>query len=758
MINVTRFKNTYRQAIFLSVLSILVLSVLAGADIGKNHENQGSGTSEDPFIVPKTDSLIKIDGELDEEAWEKALLLEISTEVWPLINEPAPVKTELLLTYGKNNFYAAFRAHDPEPNKVRARLRDHDSLGSDDWVGLILDTFNDERRNMQFLATALGVQTDGIGSPSGEDYSWDGIWMSAGKITEYGFAVEIAIPFSTLRFQKKGGPQVWGLDAVRRYSRGQLHHIGLFPRDPNNNCYMCQAVKIMGFEGATPGRNIEINPTLTGVRTDSRTDFPAGDLEKANQEADFGITGRLGITPSISLSGTINPDFSQVEADALQLDINEPFALYYEERRPFFTEGRHHFDTRFNAVYTRTLREPVWGLKLTGEEGGNSFGAYVVRDELTNLIFPGSQSSDVTSLDLRSTAFVARYNRDIWKNSSVGILFTDREGDDYLNRVYGVDANFRITSKDRITLQWLGSSTRYPDQVASDFSQPEGIFNSSALDVRYERSTKHHYFLGGYQGIGKDFRADLGFMPRVDIQNPYFLTTYQWYGKEKSWWRDLEVGVLLDYYEDQKGKFLHREFRYLFRYSGILQSFVGFDGFADQTFYNGKKFNVEHYTVWASSQPTADLSFGFYSFLGDRIDYANTRLGKRTQINPYVNYSFGRHLRMSFDHIFERMNVEGEHLYTANITQVTFIFQLSTRLFFRSVLHYLDYKYNPDNYTFEIDPEYKSFFTQLLFSYKINPRTVLFIGYTDNYYGDQGIRLTQADRTFFIKIGYAWVL
>jgi len=262
----------------------------------------------------------------------------------------------------------------------------------------------------------------------------------------------------------------------------------------------------------------------------------------------------------------------------------------------------------------------------------------------------------------------------------------------------------------------------------------------------------------GYQGIGKDFRADLGFMPRVNVQNPYFFTTYRWVGEEKNWWREFQVGVLLDYFEDQDGKFLHREFRYLFRYQGILQSFVGFDGYIDQTFYNGKKFKVAHYTVWASSQPNADLSFGIYTFLGDRVDYANTRLGKRIQVNPYLNYSFGRHVRMSFDHIFERMNVEGDRLYTANISQGTVIYQVSTRLFLRSILQYVNYGYNPENYTFNIDPKYKKFFTQLLFSYKINPRTVLFIGYTDNYYGHQGIGLTQSDRTFFIKIGYAWVV
>jgi len=744
---------------FFALLASLIFTLIsAGAGMGSKLLNEGAGTPENPYIVPRALSKIKVDAILNEETWKNALVLEIAYEVWPLENEPAPVRTELLLTFDDNNLYAAFRAYDPDSSSIRARLRDHDSLGSDDWVGIIIDTFNDERRNMQFLITALGVQTDGIGSPSGEDYSWDGIWNSAGRITEWGYAVEVAIPFSTLQFQRTSGPQIWGLDAVRRYSRDQLHHIGLFPRDRNNNCYLCQAIKIKGFEGATPGRNIEINPTVIGVRTDERNELPDGEFEKANQEAEFGITGRYGITPNINLSGTVNPDFSQVEADVLQLDINQPFALYYQERRPFFTEGRHYFKTRLNAVYTRTIRDPIWGMKMTGKEGGNSIGAYVVRDDLTNLIFPGSQYSSSTSLSMESTAVVVRYNRDIWNNSTVGVLFTDRKGDDYFNRVLGFDGNFRFTSKDRIRVQVLGSNTKYPAQVVADFSQPSGAFLSRAIDVRYDRRTRNNNIIVGYSDIGRDFRADLGFMPKVNFRNTYVLVDYTWYGKKESWWRHFMTGFLYDYYEDQDGRLLNNEFRYMFRYSGTLQSFVGFDGFISRTAYNNKKFNLQHYTIWASSQPTANLSIGIYSFLGDRIDYDNTRLGKRLQLNPYIGYAFGRHLRVNLDYTFERMTVLKERLYTANISQLTAIYQFSTRVFFRSILQYVGYNYNTDNYTYSIDPEFKSFFTQLLFSYKINPRTVLFIGYSDNYFGNQSFGLSQTDRTFFVKIGYAWVM
>jgi hypothetical protein len=156
--------------------------------------------------------------------------------------------------------------------------------------------------------------------------------------------------------------------------------------------------------------------------------------------------------------------------------------------------------------------------------------------------------------------------------------------------------------------------------------------------------------------------------------------------------------------------------------------------------------------------PASNLQLYISTVFGDQIDYANTRSGKRMRISPFLNYDFGKHLRFSLNHTYERMTVLNARLYTANISQGTAVYQFNVRTFFRAVLQYVDYDYNSSNYTFEIDPEYKQFFTQLLFSYKINARTVLFLGYSDNYFGSLDYRLTQSDRTFFVKLGYAWVI
>ena len=265
-------------------------------------------------------------------------------------------------------------ANDYEDELPRAGGRDSDLGAVRDWMATDrYGAFNvDPTTNsggtatisscFDLLVNPLGVQEDFIETSTGGG-NWDAIWESAGRVTDWGYAVELSVPFKQLRFQRSDGPQIWSFDAVRSYPREHRHHIGAFPRDRGNNCYLCQAVKIAGFEGATPGRNIEIAPTLTGVRTEIREDFPSGGFEVETEDTEFGLTAKWGVTPNLTFSGAYNPDFSQIEADALQLDINQPFALYFSERRPFFLEGIDFFSSLKTAFHSRTVRDPLWGIK-----------------------------------------------------------------------------------------------------------------------------------------------------------------------------------------------------------------------------------------------------------------------------------------------------------------------------------------------------------------------------------------------------------
>lgn len=729
-----------------------------GKGIGTGNGNgNGDGTQESPYVVPRTAQDMDMNAILDEAAWGEALVLELNYEVEPGENCTPPVRTEVLLTYDESHLYAGFRCFDPDPSAVCANLSDRDHIGSgDDWVGIILDTFNDQRRSFDLLVNALGVQEDFIESESG-GASWDGIWESAGRVTDWGYAVEMAVPFNQLRFQRADIPQIWGFDAVRSYPRSQRHHIGAFPRDRSNNCYLCQAIKIQGFEGVSPGKNIEVSPTVTATRTDVRPHFPAGDLELEHEDAEAGVTARWGITPNLTFLGTVNPDFSQVEADAMQLDVNEPFALSYSERRPFFTEGADFFSTLKWATYTRSIRDPIWGGKVSGKENRNTVGAYVVRDELTNLVFPGSQGSSGASLDMESTASVVRYKRDVASSSALGVLVTDREGDDYSNRLLGADCDLRLTRTDQIQLQIMTSSTDYPDSLASQFGQPDGKFTDEFIAFEYDHNSRNVYWWLDYDQVGSEFRADLGFIPRVGFRNVEGGIFFRRYPEQPTWWWLFQAGTEVNYYEDQDGNLLDRGGTIWLSYAGAHRSDAYTAAYRYTEAYGAVEFDLTFYHASGSLRPNADLYLSLAVDFGDRIDYANGRKGERLRFSPYAEYDVNKHLHMEFDHVYERLDVKGGRLYTANITQLSLVYQFNIEMLFRAILQYEDYDYHPERYAFEVPPEVKHFFSQLLFSYKVNPRTVLYLGYSGDHFGDHEVELTQANRTFFAKLGYAWV-
>ncbi|MGE5340607.1 MAG: DUF5916 domain-containing protein [Candidatus Omnitrophota bacterium] len=718
-----------------------------------------SGASENKYYqVPQVTSTIKTDGILNEEVWREALVLELNYEVDPGENIKPPVKTEVLLATGKTCLYIAFRAYDPDPSKIRARFSDRDDPTNQDWVAVILDTFNDERRSYDFLCNPLGVQTDFIETPEGSSTDWDTIWDSGGQINEQGYVVEMAIPFSSLRFQLKNGEQVWGFDAVRSYPREVAHQIGLFPRDRNNNCYLCQSIKLKGFEGVKPGKNLEFDPTLTANLNAERENGFSGPFI-SDKHIEAGLTGRWGFTPNLVLSGTVNPDFSQVEADALQLDINEPFALSYPEKRPFFTEGADFFATRLTAVYTRTFRSPSWGLKLTGKERGNTIGAYTVRDTLTNLIFPGPQGSKVTSLTMDSTAYALRYRRDLGNQYTLGGLVTHREGADYFNTVFGVDANLRFTAKDRVIMQLLGSNTRYPDPIAAEFCQNQGKFSDKALDVFYYHDTRNIDWYLEYLDMGKDFRSDLGFIPQVGYRSLYTGVNYLWYAKKPGqWWTRFGLQGRYKQLNDYDDRLLNRIASIRLTYMGPLQMNSFLDFSYKREAYRGKLFNQKALTLYHLMYPARNLMMELNFVLGDRIDYTEARLGKRVRLTSTFLYDMGAHIRLSLFYNFEWMQIRSQHLYTANQGEFRLAYQFDRRTFLRAILQYMDYRYNTDMYASPVNPETRNLFTQILFSYKINPQTVLFLGYSDNYYGFENIGFPRINWAVFFKIGYALAL
>ena len=734
------------------------------------------GPARPDFAVKRASSPIRVDGVLDETAWSDASVISVGHEWFPGDNVEPPVRTDCLVAYDSDSLYIAFRAQDPSPGEIRAHLADRDTPFTDDTVGFMIDPFDDRRRAFQFRVNPLGIQMESSVSDldGSEDWAWDTIWESAGRIGETGYAVEVRIPFSSLRFPRDAaGSRSWGFLAMRDYPRSTRHRMRSMLTDRDKSCLICQFDLISGMTEITPGRNLELDPTLTGVRTDIRPDEPNGtladladnEIDHGTAHPDAGLTVRWGITPNLAANAAINPDFSGVEADAAQLDINTRFALYYPEKRPFFLEGADFFSTPIDAVFTRTIADPGAGLKVTGKEGKNAFGVFLARDTINNLIIPSNQGSESTSIDQHVEDGVLRYRRDVGRTSTLGVLYASRDAPGYFNRTGGVDGSLRLSDSDSLRFQLLRSDTEYPDSFQQDFGQSRGPFSGDAFVLGYNHATRGWGWFGNYQDFDPDFRADSGFLPQVDIRFANAGITRTFYGKPDSWLNRFQVRLSGDRTEDHDRKLTNEGQDLVLTYQGPLQSFVQVGLAPNREYFDGVIYDNFRQSFYGELNPSGALQMSLSVNRGETIDFTNSRQALVVSLNPDIGFSLGRHVQGELNHTFQRLRVDDGELFTARLTQSRLLYHLNRRTFLRAIVQFTDIDRNVRVYDNpgSVEPETRRLFSQFLFSYKFNPQTVVLVGYSDMYLGgeDPGpvpVGLTQQQRTFFVKLGYAWVL
>ena len=710
--------------------------------------------------LPRTSQKITIDGVIDEAVWQDAVRVDINIETRPGENIEAPVHTAAYLIEDGENLYLAFDAEDPDPESIRAYLRDRDSAWSDDFIGIVLDTYNDERRAFQFFANPLGVQMDMTNDDvnKNEDESWDAIWTSAGKIHNGGYVVEMQIPLSQLRFPNIDGKQTWGYDLVRFYPREHRYRLSNNALDRNRSCYLCQVSKLTGLEGSKPGRDIEIVPTLTASKADTTDEPGVTPMQSGDTKTEGGLSMRWGITPDLTANLAINPDFSQVESDVAQLDVNERFALFFPEKRPFFLEGADYFKTPIDAVFTRTVSDPAAGAKLTGKRGYNTFGLFAARDEETNLLFPGQFGSDSTTVAEANTAFVGRYSRGFGDASSIGGLMTIRDGDGYHNYVGGIDGRWKINDQHSFRFQHLRSDTEYPTDVATEFEQPSMDFEGDATEVSYNYGSRNWFAYGGYSDLSSGFRADSGFVTRVGGSSQEVEFGRIWHGGEQDWWYRMRALAEYEVLHDEDGRLLERETEFRFGIGGPMQSWyqVGID--SNKELHEAVLYDLTKYSAYVELQPRGGLEIGMFARLGDQIDYDNERLGEQLLLEPFVNWNVNRNLLLRFRGVFVRLETQdGEKIFDAGVADVRLTWQFNLRSYLRLTVQHEDIERNPAVYVDDVDAHSRDVGRQLLYSYKLNPQTVFFLGYSDQYVDDDNLDgLTISDRTWFMKVGYAW--
>ena len=492
-----------------SLILLLVLFFLPSF-VRKTAAQQGDVSSPEPVPVryagsegeldvpaPRiSDPAIRVDGHLDEPDWSQGAVLHSFTQYEPVEGAPASQPTEVRILVGADALYFGVRACDDDPDGVRATLAERDNVGSsDDYVRFVLDTFHDRRRAYVFLVNPLGIQQDGVWNEGGQrrfgppiDYNPDFVWDSRGVVEDWGYSVELRIPFKSLRFPDEA-VQSWGLNVMRRIQRtGYEEAWAPITEEVSNQ--LAQAGNLQDLRGLDPGLFLEMNPVVTGKRL-GHYDEESDGLVHDDPTGDFGMNLTYGLTSNLTLDGTYNPDFSQVEADAGQISVNERFALFFPEKRPFFLEGTEIFSLPKRLIYTRSIVSPVAGAKLTGKVGSFNLGYLGAVDDV------GGENPVVNILRVR---------RDLGTSSTVGLAFTDRTLDsrDY-SRMAAADA--RLVFAGRYTLSLLGSGS----WMSEDDASPSG----SLLNARFERSGRTLSFNAEVYDVSPGFRAGNGFIRRV---------------------------------------------------------------------------------------------------------------------------------------------------------------------------------------------------------------------------------------------------
>lgn len=768
------------------VFSLFVLVHSAFANIPEK-EQIVLAESSNHIAIPFLKKQVIIDGSYTKDEWAQSENFQLHYITRPFETLPAPVKTEVYVFESGTNLYVLFVATDPDPRQIRAFLRDRDASFGDDLVGVKIDPYNDGRLAYQFYANPLGVQADSIENEmTGSDsVSWNGIWESSGQLTETGFVVEMKIPLRLLNFEESEGVKNWGIEFVRFYPRSDSYRLSHVPFDRNNSCKLCQMGVAKGFKQAKQTNNLAIVPTLVLGQGRSR-DLSDSTLWDKQDNQDFGVDVNWSITPEVSLTGTLNPDFSQVEADAAQLNINNTFALFFGERRPFFVENADYFSTNQNLIYTRNINAPDYGAKITGRVDKHSIGFFVANDQTTGFLVPGNLGSSVAQLEETSVNFASRYRYDYTDNLSVGVLSTLRSSDSYQNLVLSLDLRYRITENDTLRVQLARSDTDYPDFLQADFCendcQQQDDFSEAALRTQnadgfagqsmrvfYDRETDNYYFNARHTKTEADFRADLGFVSTIDNRKSVIGGGYNW-RKADSWWNRIRLRSDWDITHNESGELIEKEFEGYASIRGNWQTEVEVGtvkrdrvGLRDNPASlaisgNTTRFSEMSHSFFLRTTPNQLFSYRMFVRKGDRVDLANNRLGDQSYFEHEVELNLGKHFRFEIEQTRSRLDANNQALFDAQIYDMRGTYQFDPRQFVRLVVSYSDVDRNQSNYIDDVDANSRNIGLQFLYSYKVNPLTKFFVGLshgaTDN---DDLVKLTANNQSVFMKFSYAWL-
>jgi len=715
------------------------------------------------LTVSRAAGAIAIDGALGDPGWNGAARAAGFAEHNPGDQVQPPVDTEVFVTYDDEYLYIAYHCYD-DPAKVRATMCERDAIFSDDYIITAIDTYGDQSWAYEISANPLGVQGDLLWSSNyGEDGTFEMVYESAGRIVDDGWIVEMAIPFSSMRFPDVD-EQVWRMDFWRNHPREVRGQYSWAAYDRDDPCWPCKWGTVRGISGVKPGKGLEILPTFVATQSGSRGDDGEFDNDDVKGEPSLGV--KYALSSAFTVEATVNPDFSQIESDEAQIDVNSTVALFYPERRPFFQEGSDLFHSFFNAVYTRTVNAPTFAAKLTGRPGRTNVAYLVARDEHTPYIVPFEEQSGEI-LGGESVTNILRARHALGDQSHLGFLATDRRLDGGgAGTLMSADMRLRLTRNIQFEAQAMASHTEEPDDPGLSQDMVERLWSPTfgkddehtrafdgekfwghAVYASLEHDGRHLFADLDYWEYSPTFRAENGYEPRNNRRRAGFSSYYVFQGE------GLVTQVLPQFYASRVWNFDGR------RKDEWIQTDLSIDFSKAQTGIHSnylrsrERFRGADYDgIWAwhtcmHSTPASWLRMSGNVNYGHRIARGAQTMGRQWDYGFWVEIKPRNNIEIdsSWSWVSSEDNETGEQLFEGYVMRTRFGYQVNRELCTRVIVQYNDFRE-----TWEVDP---------MVSYKINPLTIFYLGSTRDYReysmaedGLEGWELS--DRQYFMKLQY----
>jgi hypothetical protein len=655
-----------------------------------------------------------IDGRLDDEAWQGAPVVPLSEWITynPLSGEKLVQQTEVRAAYDDRNLYFAFRCVDPEPAKVRGTLTRRDNLWNDDWVGLSLDAMGNGQSSYDLFLNPLGVQGDILTTPSaGENTAPDWIWESAGRRTDQGYEVEMRLPLTSIRFAS-GAEVKMGVLFWRRVSR--LGISASWPDVPAGRSFIQRHALLVLREIEQP-LTLEAMPSATWSARQSRTS--ARGFGPTDSDPDIGGSVKYGVTSWATVEGTINPDFSQVESDSFQVEVNQRFPLFFSEKRPFFMEGLGTFElagvggdaVMRTAVHTRRIVDPFWGVKATGTAGRMGFAVLAAGDEA-----PGRQADETPNpfLGDRKEFAIARAQYSLGRSSYAGGLLTNSEFGQGHNRVAAVDLSLR-GGRHAASATLITTSTLSADGREGKDGQGGQFF--------YSFETKPIVVITQLEHYDRGFQMDTAFLNQVGITQGWTYVAPSFYPDPKKlpWLKRIVPFYFVQYGRDR----IQGGDPWIMvpgiRMNLTRQGFFRLDHIFGEEPWKGRTYRVTNTRIMAEAQATRWLYFFARATTGRSIFYDDVDpfLGHRRTYTVQATLQPTPRLTQTVS--WDRVNFDrapgGARVFTVDVLNTRTTFQVDRRFSVRAIVQF--------------DSSASRILTDFLGSFEPRPGTVVYAGY-----------------------------